>query len=105
MEKEILLVIVGMSLVTYLPRVLPIAILSKVNLPDWFLSWLKYIPVAVLAALLAPTLFMQDGHVALSFSNKALWASIPCFFVAARTRNLFLTVSVGIVAMFLLNLI
>jgi len=94
-----------MSLVTYLPRVLPIAILSKVNLPDWFLNWLKYIPVAVLSALLAPALFMQDNHLAFHFSNKALWASLPCFFVAARTKNLFLTVSVGILAMFLLNLL
>ncbi len=105
MEKEVLLILIGMSLVTFLPRMLPIAILSKVNLPNWFLTWLKYIPVAVLSALLAPTLFMQGNHVALHFSNKALWASIPCFFIAARTKNLFLTVSVGILAMFLLQLI
>jgi len=96
--------IIGMSIVTYLPRMIPLVILSKFNIPPLWMKWLNYIPVAVLSALLAPILLISDGKLALSSDNKPLLASIPCFLVAAKTKNLFLTVLVGIVSMFLLKL-
>ena len=94
-----------MSLVTYLPRVLPVVILSRMDLPDWFVRWLRYIPVAVLSALLAPSVLMQNGKIAFTLQNKALLTSIPCILIAVKSRNLFLTVSSGIAVMFLLNLL
>ena len=46
----------GMFLVTYLPRLIPLLILSGQNgdkpLPSWLTRWLGYVPVAVLAAML-----------------------------------------------------
>ncbi|MGE4284221.1 MAG: AzlD domain-containing protein [Clostridia bacterium] len=84
---------------------LPLVILSKFNMPSLFLKWLKYIPVAVLSALLAPGILLLDNKISLGLDNKALFASIPCFLIAAKTKNLFLTVLVGLVSMFLLKLI
>lgn len=103
MDQKIILVLIGMSVVTYIPRMLPLVVLSKVKLPPLFLKWLKYIPVAVLSALLAPGILLSHNHIAFNFDNKALLASLPCFIVAAKTKNLFLTVLVGIVSMFLLQ--
>jgi len=105
METKILLIIIGMSIVTQLPRIVPLVVLSKLNLPPLLLKWLRYIPAAVLAALLFPALLMPDGVLLLSLENKTLLASIPCIAVAVKTRNLFLTVIVGISAMFLLQLL
>ncbi|NLO38063.1 MAG: AzlD domain-containing protein [Ruminiclostridium sp.] len=105
MEQETILIILGMSLVTYLPRVLPVVILSKMNIPEWFLQWLKYIPVAVLSALLVPGILISEGKLNFSLHNRNLLAAVPCIFIAYKTKNLFITVLSGVLLMLLLNLL
>ena len=46
--------------VTIVPRILPLLVFSKLQIPDWGLKWLNYIPIAILAALLAQVLFMYE---------------------------------------------
>ncbi len=101
MRLTLLLLYTGMALVTYLPRMLPLVLLSRIGLPLWLRRWLSYVPVAVLAALLLPSITMVDGRLFLVPSNKFLIVSLPTFLVAARTRSLVLTVSFGIITMFL----
>lgn len=95
----------GMALVTYLPRMLPLTVLARAKLPPLLLRWLRFVPVAVLAALLAETLFVADGRVALPPANWYPVAALPALLVAVRTRNLMLTVLAGIAAMALLRLL
>ncbi|HZK28275.1 MAG TPA: AzlD domain-containing protein [Thermoclostridium sp.] len=105
MEQQTILIILGMSIVTYIPRALPIIVLSKFKLPDWFLRWLKYIPIAILSALLFPQIMMFEDHVNISLDNKNLLAAIPSLLAAYKTKSLFITVLVGIISMLLLNLL
>jgi len=101
---EIALLIFLMSLVTYLPRVIPMILLSRRTLPRAVELWLSYVPVAVLAALLAPGLFVPDGRFELALpANPAFWVSIPLFIIAFLTRNLFITVLSGMVLIALLR--
>ncbi len=103
---EIVILIILMSLVTFIPRVLPILALSRRKLPELVERWLSYVPVAVLAALLAPSLFAPTGAVNLNLTvNPALWVSIPVFMIAAFTRNLFITVLSGMILIALLRFI
>jgi len=104
MDRQVLLVILGMALVTYLPRMLPLVILSRTQLPNIFLRWLSYIPAAVLAALLTPALFLPEGRFAL-VGNPYLLAAIPTSLIAIRTRSIALTILCGMAAMVLLNYI
>jgi branched-subunit amino acid transport protein len=93
---EIALLIFLMAAVTYLPRLLPILLLSRRTLPGAIQRWLSYVPVAVLAALLAPALLAPEGELNFALAeNAALWVSIPVFAVAFFSRNLFVTVIVG----------
>jgi len=94
-QKVIFLVIVGMALVTYLPRLLPVWMLSSHTLPPLVAAWLRYVPVAVLAALLLPPLVLQEDHISLGVENLFFWAAIPTFFVAWKTKSLFASVVVG----------
>lgn len=94
-EQSILFTILGMSLVTYLPRLLPAWFLRGRELPEFFMTWLKYVPVAVLAALLLPSLLVQEGGLNLSWDNLYLWAAVPTLAAAWKTKNLFATVLVG----------
>jgi branched-subunit amino acid transport protein len=100
---ENLWIIVAMGAVTYLPRAIPLAVLAQIKIPEGFIRWLRFVPVAVLAALLAPELLLRDGAFDLSLSNHYLLAAVPCFLVAVKTKNLLLTVGVGLAAAILLQ--
>ncbi len=94
--SQMVLLIALMAVVTYLPRVFPVLILSKRRLPEMVEMWLSYVPVAVLAALLAPALFVPEGVLDFSVTtNPFFWVSIPVFALAIITRNLFATVLFG----------
>ena len=97
------LLILGMALGTYLLRLLPMAVLSRVALPAWAQDWLGLAPGAVLAASLAQALLVQQERCALTWRNIYLLAALPTFLVAWRTRNVILTMLTGMAAYALLQ--
>jgi branched-subunit amino acid transport protein len=96
-QKMILLTILGMALVTYVPRLLPVSLLSSRSLPPLAIAWLRYVPVAVLAAMLFPSILIWEACLDLSPNNLFFWAALPTFLVAWKTRSLFGSVVVGTV--------
>ncbi|GAA0434147.1 MAG: AzlD domain-containing protein [Bacillota bacterium] len=64
----ILLIIIGMSLVTMLPRMIPAFIVDKLQFRDWVNRWLNAIPYAALGALIFPgimTVRPDQPHIGL----------------------------------------
>ncbi|GAB4531241.1 MAG: AzlD domain-containing protein [Anaerolineae bacterium] len=96
-QKAIFLTMLGMALVTYLPRLAPVYFLSSRSLPPLVVAWLRHVPVAVLAAMLFPSLLVQGDQVVTGPSNLFLWAAFPTLLVAWKTRSLFSPVLVGMV--------
>lgn len=94
-QDTLLITIIGMALVTYLPRVLPAWTLRGRSLPPFVMAWLRYIPAAVLASLLVPSLLVAESGLNLAWDNLYLWAAIPAALVAWRRRSLFGTVLTG----------
>ncbi len=99
---RLLLIILGCALVTYVPRFLPMYILTRIKIPKVVVVWLRYVPAAVLSALIAPGITTAEGSFYLSLSNSYLLASIPVFIVAWRTKNMLLTVCAGMAAVLVL---
>ena len=104
-EKAITLTIVGMGVVTYLPRLLPLLLLSRRRDADSALSpfievWLRYVPPAVLAAMLLPSLLVTDGQLSLGPDTGMVYlcAAIPTLLVAWKTRSLIGSVLAGVAA-------
>ncbi len=93
--------LLGVSVVTLIPRVLPLIVLSKIELPEWGMRWLNHIPIAVMSALLAQELLVSNGSFAPS--PQGLIAALPAFVVAFISRSLLATVITGLVAMMLLR--
>lgn len=91
----------AMALVTFLPRYLPMAVLTRLRLPRRLERWLSFLPTAILAALAAQSLAVE-GH-RLRLRPDLILAAFPAALVAWRTRNLFWTVLAGIAAMALLR--
>jgi branched-subunit amino acid transport protein len=104
MDETLWIVVGGMTIVTVLPRVLPILLLSKRKLPRPAERWLSLVAPAILSALLLPALLPEAGTPIFSASNTLLWASVPAFLVAWKTKNLFGTVATGIASAALLRL-
>ncbi len=94
-QRAVFLTLLAMGLVTYLPRVLPLWLFASRSLPPIVVAWLRYVPVAVLAAMLLPSLVLPEGYLDLGWDNLYLWAAIPTFIVAWRTRSLFGAVVTG----------
>ena len=105
MQSKYVFMILGMTLVTYIPRMLPVTLLSKVKIPDILVRILKFVGPAILASLLAPALFITEGAVDISLSNHYLLAAIPTFFTAYFTRSIFATVFLGMLYLYVFTLI
>lgn len=84
-----------MLLVTYLPRLLPVWFLATRKLPGVVITWLRYVPAAVLAALLFPAILLREQSLFLSANNLYLLAFFPTLLVAWKTKSLFGAVVVG----------
>lgn len=92
-----------MALGTLCFRLLPLTVLTRLQLPAWARDWLSLVPGAVLAASLAQTLLLREGALALTWRNAHLLAAIPTALVAWRTRNMIATMAVGMLAFALLE--
>ena len=92
--REILLV-AGMAAVTFLVRYPVLALVSRITLPQVMLDGMKFIPPAVLAAIIAPAMFMPAGSLDLGPSNAYLVAGLAAGLIAWRWRNLLATIVLG----------
>lgn len=84
------------SAVTILLKTAPVTILKGDSLPKTLRAWLNYVPAAVMAALVAPDIFVYNGKLDFSLDNLFLLVSIPTFLIAWVTRNYFVTIAAGI---------
>ncbi len=94
-----------MAFVTYVPRLLPLITLSRVELPKLIEKWLNYVPISVFSALLFPSLLLKEGSFNLGFNNYQVWAGLICLLTIWKSRNLALTVSAGIIAFLIFGFI
>jgi branched-subunit amino acid transport protein len=101
--RRYLWLLLGMGLVTFIPRWLPLLFLSRKSLPQWLLDWLDLIPAAILSALLLPALITTGTPRHLALFRPELFAAIPTLAVALKTRSLGGTVVVGMALYWLLG--
>jgi len=106
----IFIAILGMLAVTYVPRALPVLLLSSKKLPQVVVAWLSYVPVAVLAAMLFPALLIPEGQaggqqIDLGLDNLFLWAAVPTLLVVWKQRSFFGAVIVGMIVVAVARLV
>jgi branched-subunit amino acid transport protein len=102
-DDKALWLILGGGLVTFLPRWLPIVALKNARIPIWFQKWMSFLPVSIFAALIASDVFFWEGTVSLNvLENAKLLPSIVTALVAYYSKNMILSVIVGIVGISLM---
>ena len=90
------LMILGMFAVTFGVRYPVLAFASRVTLPEIIARGLKFVPAAVLSAIIFPAVLMPGGGLPdVSFSNTYLIAGVTAALVSLRTKNLLATIVIG----------
>ena len=96
-------VIVVVSLVTYGLRASFLFGIDYVEeFPPTVDRLVRFFPIAVLSALVAPSLLVVDGAVAVGPGNARLVAGLVAFGVAWYTESILATVGVGMVVLWAL---
>jgi len=95
-----MLLIIGMAVVTYIPRMAPLFFLSSRELNPTLARWLEMIPPAVLSAMLMPGLLLHKNgaggmSIFLNQDNVFLLAAVPTFLAGWLGRNFFVTIAAG----------
>ncbi len=89
MMNKITTLIIGMMIVTYIPRLLPFYIIERLKISDQVKKSLTYIPYAALGAMVVPGGFQAvDGHPVIS-----IFALGVAILLTAIKENLFIAVT------------
>ena len=96
---ELLLVMAACGLLTFLLRLSFIA--GGRLLPDdpRFHRLLRFIPPAVLGALIAPEIFVVSGELTAAPDNPRLGAALLALLAARLTRSVVATIAVGMLSL------
>jgi branched-subunit amino acid transport protein len=97
------LVMLAAGVVTYSIRLSLIILFSSQEIPTLIQRTLRFIPPAVLTAIIFPELFIQAGKIEFSWNNLRLVAGLVAIVVAWRTRNAVLTVIIGLATLWVLQ--
>jgi branched chain amino acid efflux pump len=99
------LTIVGAGAVTFALRLSFIALLGRMETPHFLGRALRFVPAAVLTAVVIPLLFYEDGALAVSLGNERLLAGLVAALIAWRSRSVPLTLGGGMATLWMLQTI
>jgi branched-subunit amino acid transport protein len=87
--------VLGMAITNTVIRLVPIAAISRLELPPVVHRWLSYVPVSVMAAIVATQVLRPGGHWMLTPDNPYLIASVPTAVVFHVTRSFLGAIAAG----------
>ena len=93
------LAILAAGLGTFLIRYSFIGAAGRFGAPAWFRRMLRFVPIAALTALICPDLLLEAGALDADFADPRLFAGLAAAAVAWRTRNIFLTIGIGMLVL------
>jgi len=97
-------IIFAIGIGTYLLRLSFIGIVGDRVMPEWALVPLRFVAPAVLAALIAPAVLLNDGALDLSpASNPRALAALVALLLAWKTRSVPVVIAAGLVTVWALQ--
>jgi branched-subunit amino acid transport protein len=102
---NIWVVLVLGGLLTFGMRFSFIYLFGRFDVPDPMRRALRFVPPAVLSAIVFPEVLMPSGSLDFSFGNRRLLAGTVAVLVAAWTKNTLLTILAGMAALLILQFV
>ena len=87
--------VLGLMLITIITRAFFMVPKEELPLPDWLKRGLKYAPLAALTAVLAPEVFMSQGHVITTLLDARPPAVVCATIYYFKKRGILGTIVVG----------
>jgi branched-subunit amino acid transport protein len=97
------LAIAGAGAVTFALRLSFIALVGRMGTPPFLGRALRFVPAAVLTAVVIPLLFYENGALEVSLGNGRLLAGVVAALIAWRTRNVLFTLGGGMATLWTLQ--
>lgn len=91
------------GILTYVTRLSFILLYGQIRMPNLLVRALRFVPTAVLSAIIFPELLVADGTLFISIRNPRLLAGILAILVALRTKNVIYTILIGMLALWILQ--
>lgn len=98
------ILMIALGLITFATRLSFIALLERVNLPQNFQRALRFVPIAVLSAIIAPELGYINNALAISPTNPRILAGLVATLVAYETKSVIWTITAGMALFWLFRL-
>ncbi|MFP4558090.1 MAG: AzlD domain-containing protein, partial [Archaeoglobaceae archaeon] len=104
--NTIWLIFIAAGIGTFLLRLSFIFLMGRLSdVPSNIERVLRFVPAAVLTALVVPAIVYMDGSLAIGMENEKLFAGTLAAVVAWRTRNMLATIGIGMLALWSLQAI
>ncbi|MEO0645216.1 MAG: AzlD domain-containing protein [Cyanobacteria bacterium J06650_10] len=94
------LLILGMAIATFSIRYIMFGASSRITLSPALLNALRYVPPVVLSAIVVPEVLLTEGTLFVSYLNARLVGAIAAIIISYFTRNLLLTITMGMAIFF-----
>lgn len=95
------LVIALAGVLTFGTRLSFIYLIGRTHMPDWFMRALRFVPVAVLSAIIVPETLSRGGALDASWRNPQIWAALVAILVGLRAKNVLAIIAAGMIALLL----
>ncbi len=99
------LTIITIGMITYATRLSFILLFGRIDTPRSLQRALRFVPPAVLSAIILPELVVRQGQLAPFSNNPRLIAGLIAAIVAWRTKNVLQTIGVGMLALWALQFV
>ena len=93
------------GLLTFGMRFIFIYLLGRFEVPEMMGRALRFVPPAVLSAIVVPELLIRSGQIDVSWMNFRLLAGVAAVLVAWKTKNPLVTILGGMAVLLLLEFI
>lgn len=101
----LILITISCFVLTWIIRVSPFVLLSKVDLPESVIKWLQYVPVCLFTALILEGMLNQEGNAGFTLNFESIIVAIPTILIALIFRSLTITVIAGMFIMAIVRLV
>ncbi|MCE7785437.1 AzlD domain-containing protein [Staphylococcus xylosus] len=101
---HMLTIIVLCGVVTWLTRIIPFILITKIKLSERVIKWLSFIPITLFTALIIDGLIeQQEGVMGYTINVPFLITMLPTIVIAVLSRSLTITILSGIIIMAVLR--
>ncbi|AID02757.1 AzlD domain-containing protein [Staphylococcus xylosus] len=101
---HMLTIIVLCGVVTWLTRIIPFILITKIKLSERVIKWLSFIPITLFTALIIDGLIeQQEGVMGYTINVPFLITMLPTIVIAVISRSLTITILSGIIIMAVLR--